>query len=205
MWVPKVPRRWDFCGCPPCGLCFDWAEPRREPKVVRQEEPNFTELEVRVMAGLDKMVEDLLGKPADQATPEEKGKVELVAEQMHERNIIRAASGEPPPEPEGGATFQEAENQKWFEKRIAEKAKNQQAEREYQERLNRRKNLDSIDWNEETKKAEKEQEEKLKKEAEAEARKQAMKPDRQEQKEREKEAYERLRRKYDYSYDPRKW
>jgi hypothetical protein len=25
MWVEKIPRRADFCGCPGCTLCYDWA------------------------------------------------------------------------------------------------------------------------------------------------------------------------------------
>lgn len=25
MWVEKIPRRADFCGCPGCSLCYDWA------------------------------------------------------------------------------------------------------------------------------------------------------------------------------------
>jgi hypothetical protein len=29
MWVPKVPRRPDFCGCPPCPLCYDWVDENR--------------------------------------------------------------------------------------------------------------------------------------------------------------------------------
>ena len=24
-WVEKIPRRFDFCGCPGCTLCYDWA------------------------------------------------------------------------------------------------------------------------------------------------------------------------------------
>lgn len=24
-WVPRTPKRSDFCGCPPCPLCFCWA------------------------------------------------------------------------------------------------------------------------------------------------------------------------------------
>lgn len=27
MIVPKNPRRWDFCGCPPCPLCYDLVNP----------------------------------------------------------------------------------------------------------------------------------------------------------------------------------
>jgi len=26
MWIEKVPRRFDFCGCPGCPLCYDWAD-----------------------------------------------------------------------------------------------------------------------------------------------------------------------------------
>jgi hypothetical protein len=36
MWVEKIPRRSDFCGCPGCGLCYDWAtdEGAKVPGVV---------------------------------------------------------------------------------------------------------------------------------------------------------------------------
>ena len=30
-WVEKVPRRYDFCGRPPCEICYDWIGPDGEP------------------------------------------------------------------------------------------------------------------------------------------------------------------------------
>lgn len=166
MWIPKVPRRWDFCGCPPCGLCFNWVAPRREPKTVKESDPIVCE-EI-VMDGLVKMTEDLLGKPAEQATLEEKAQVEKVALQIHERNIINAASGEGPKAPEGGATFEQEEENKWFEAAINRAGASRRAEKAYQGQVNKPKTLDQMDWgaSEEAKNVEKEKEEKLKKEAE---------------------------------------
>jgi hypothetical protein len=50
MWVPKVPRRPDFCGCPPCPLCYDWADEGKE-----------------VMQGFLKFCLDMLGRTLEDA------------------------------------------------------------------------------------------------------------------------------------------
>lgn len=46
MWVEKVPRRSDFCGCPGCPLCYNWVEPLVVDHEVTQEskKPSFQEI-----------------------------------------------------------------------------------------------------------------------------------------------------------------
>lgn len=64
MWVKKIPERYDFCGRPPCGLCFDWVEPNAAP-----------------VEGIVKMGRDILGK--DEITPKERKQLEKAAERVH--------------------------------------------------------------------------------------------------------------------------
>lgn len=175
MWVVKRPKRSDFCGCPPCGLCFDWVEPQRPvPEWVTDDTPIPKGLQAPV-DGLIKMTEDLTGKPFAEATKEEKEQVKGIAQDMHAKAIIRKIEGGP--EPDTGMTFQEAEENRWFEANIKAKREAREAEKKYQDKLNQPKSLDAMDWgaSEEAKKvleeAGEQQEKGLKKAAKDEAKK----------------------------------
>lgn len=53
-WVVKKPKRSDFCGCPPCPLCFDW---QTEPPAARVQDAWVQE----IISGMSKFTEDMLG------------------------------------------------------------------------------------------------------------------------------------------------
>src|SRR5579872_7519657 len=66
-WVVKNPRRPDFCGCPPCPLCYDWAD------------------KSSVNDGLRQFMFDLLkGK---EPTKEEERTLTEAAQAIHVRNL----------------------------------------------------------------------------------------------------------------------
>lgn len=68
MWVPRTPKRADFCGCPPCPLCFCWAGGER------------------ITDGIDQMALDMLGRPA---TDGERAILQDSAEKIHAGNLAR--------------------------------------------------------------------------------------------------------------------
>lgn len=71
MWIPKTPRRSDFCGRPPCSLCFDWAEDNG----------------IDTKKGIDKMIDDLLeGKAPTEA---QRKTIEDAAQRIHDGNLLR--------------------------------------------------------------------------------------------------------------------
>jgi len=72
MWIVKIPKRYDFCGMPPCGLCFDWVEGESAP-----------------VDGIVKMARDVLGK--DSITAEEERQLIAAAEHVH---VIKKAEAE---------------------------------------------------------------------------------------------------------------
>lgn len=125
--VIKIPKRSDFCGCPPCGLCFDWVD----------DEPRAP-----IVDGLVKMAEDVTGKPIAKVTEPELKVVKAAAQEIHERNL----AGIVPPEvqPKDGTTFKEAEESKWFHLNLNERRKAREAEKKYQEEKNKPKTLDRL-------------------------------------------------------------
>lgn len=72
MWIVKIPKRYDFCGMPPCGLCFDWVEGESAP-----------------VDGIVKMARDVLGK--ESITEEEERQLIAAAEHVH---VIKKAEAE---------------------------------------------------------------------------------------------------------------
>lgn len=84
MYVPKVPRRSDFCGSPPCPLCFDWVEPV-PPEEVKKSDPLEAPVGYRI-DGMRKMTEEILGKDAE-PTNEQKAQLYQGAETVHLRNL----------------------------------------------------------------------------------------------------------------------
>lgn len=78
MFVPKKPKRIDFCGCPPCPLCYVWVEP---PPPIEQvvEEPKEVD-------GIVKMGQIILGRDP---TPDEMPALKRAAETIHEQNLLR--------------------------------------------------------------------------------------------------------------------
>lgn len=138
MFVPKVPRRYDFCGCPPCGLCFDYVQPA--PPV----EDNT--LEQMVVDGLIKMTEDLTGKAIAECTEAEVKQVKGIAEDMHNRNLVRQVEGLPPDE-DGAVFVNEKEELYWLEKNITMKREAQEKQKKYEAaRAEKKPSLDEINW-----------------------------------------------------------
>lgn len=88
MYVPKVPRRRDFCGCPPCGICFDWVEPA-PPKEVEKSDPIDTSDPVATgyrTDGVRKMIEEILG-PDVTPTADQKAQIYEGAMLAHLYNL----------------------------------------------------------------------------------------------------------------------
>jgi hypothetical protein len=77
MWVPRTPKRADFCGCPPCPICFCWAGG-----------DTLTD-------GMDKFAQDVLGEPRA-PTAAEKKILDESAERIHVGNLERAKQPEVP-------------------------------------------------------------------------------------------------------------
>jgi hypothetical protein len=76
MWVPKSPRPANFCGEPPCPLCFVYVEPKRE------------------LSGLEKMAIDLFGKPLAQLSLAERDLLDSLGQRIHTQGL---PSSPPPP------------------------------------------------------------------------------------------------------------
>lgn len=86
MFVPKVPRRVDFCGCPPCPLCFDFVEPT-PPVQVQEEEPIEAPVLVEERVdGIVQMGKAVLGRVP---RPDEMPALLKAAETIHEQNKLR--------------------------------------------------------------------------------------------------------------------
>lgn len=119
-----------------------------------------------VVDGVDKMAMDLLAKPLEEITPEEKAQVRGIAEDMHGRNLVKGVEGQPPDS--GGAVFDDPEDLKWCEIRANNFLKEKAKEKAYQEELaaaaKRKVNLDDMEWG---KKQNEEQEQKLSEQAAA--------------------------------------
>lgn len=192
MFVPKVPRRYDFCGCPPCALCFDWVEPV-PPQPTPEEEQTCEPVRVD---GIDKAAMDLTGKPLAEITNEEKGQVRAYMDDFHQRAFINAMKGTTPPE--DGAFFVEGTDLTWFEQRIKQKAESNNSEKKYQENLKKPKVLDHIDMTN----VEDEEKEKKEKLLQEEAKKEASKENRRKQE--QEAARQRLLNSYQGMpmYDP---
>lgn len=92
-WIVKNPKRSDFCGCPGCPLCYDWAEYKEEEAqidlVVEIEEEAPEPEIVSVISGVDKMAGDLLGR---KATSDERAALRDGAVLIHEGNKLRNAA-----------------------------------------------------------------------------------------------------------------
>lgn len=84
MFVPKTPQRFDFCGCPPCPLCFDYVEPA-PPVEVKKEDP-IVEAKPVVVDGVLKMGRELLGR---EPTEYEMVALKKGAQTIHEQNLLR--------------------------------------------------------------------------------------------------------------------
>lgn len=78
MWQVKIPKRNDFCGCPPCPLCYIWGD----------------DLTQDLVDGIQKMKDDLLeiSKPKGflgerKLSSDEEKAIEDAAELIHARNL----------------------------------------------------------------------------------------------------------------------
>jgi hypothetical protein len=89
MWVPRTPKRADFCGCPPCPICYAWADGNGTDPV----------------DGIEQMARDMLGRAP---SPQEKATLEQSAEKIHIGNLARVKETE-----ERIAAREAAEEQRW--------------------------------------------------------------------------------------------
>lgn len=203
-WVIKIPKRSDFCGCPPCPLCFVFVD---EDKLKRDQEAGIKKLEdkAEVLSGIEKMARDLLGEIP--ATPEQTKTLEDAAEKIHARNLVAQVEGPR----NDGATFEEMDRAKRLEMQVKSGLKEARKLEEAKKRADIKpkpgKTLDDMDFDppkpvpprpktvEELakEKAEKtlQEIERLKKEAQKEV-----------QREREKVMADRMKGPRDYAYDP---
>ncbi len=94
MFVPKIPKRSDFCGCPPCHLCFDWVEPAPPVELTTE-----TPLEIRISAEI-KIATDLVGRIP---TPAEVKQVAKGLEGLHTKANLESTTS---PEDKGKANQQ---------------------------------------------------------------------------------------------------
>jgi hypothetical protein len=105
MWIPRTPRRPDFCGCPPCPLCFDWASDEG----------------LKIEDGMQKFTRDMLGDRAPSA--QEKETLDEAADRVHLGNLNRKIEQE-------AAQEQRllAEDIHWIERKTSEIAAQRRAE-----------------------------------------------------------------------------
>lgn len=94
-FVPKVPMRPDFCGCPPCPLCFDIVD----------------DAGGRV-DGFESMVRSLAGKGSEELAPEARAELEGAAESIHAANLARAQDPD--------AALREADRRQHLERQLAQ-------------------------------------------------------------------------------------
>lgn len=81
MWIPKRPKPGDFCGCPPCPICFDWQSPEAD---TRDRYEKLWE-EKKIMDGMTKFLQDMA--PQGRELGEAKtAQLKAVAEEIHEKN-----------------------------------------------------------------------------------------------------------------------
>lgn len=180
MWRKKDYPKYGFCGCPPCGLCFDWVEPAP---------PEAPKEEVTVIDGLDKMAMDITGKTdPDTVTTTERGAMQEYCEGVHERRMTDTL-GPKPIDPDAIA-LTPPEEMLWIDRQIKEKRLAKESEKAYQAARNKPKSLDEMGWGEEQRKAE--QDEELKKKADEEAKLQKRKDD----KKAYQDAFDRMRNRY---------
>lgn len=80
MWVPRTPKRADFCGCPPCPLCYDWAT---DAPAGRVQDAWVQE----IISGMTKFTQDMLDGTAP--TEAEEQVLKDAAEKIHVANLSR--------------------------------------------------------------------------------------------------------------------
>lgn len=78
MYVVKKPKRSDFCGCPPCPLCYDWVDDIEAKK---------PEEERKVVPGIIAMGMQLMGK--QELTRPEIALMEEAGDRIHVANLAR--------------------------------------------------------------------------------------------------------------------
>lgn len=103
-WVEKVPRRYDFCGCPPCGLCYDYVEDLKDPAI-----------EQAKIEGIAKMALDLLGR---MPTAPERQRLEEEADRAHaiKRSIL---DRKPPPISDLVEEYDKNQQEQYFNQQLA--------------------------------------------------------------------------------------
>jgi hypothetical protein len=136
MFVAKTPKRSDFCGCPPCPLCFDFVEPA-PPRVVEVEAvEELPYIEPVVIDGLEKMARDLLGR---EPNAEERKIMKEAGERVHVNNLNAKIERD-----KLIAERSEQAQTEHFNKKLMAKIKGIQAERNQPKPLNHI-NIDDMD------------------------------------------------------------
>lgn len=77
-WVVRIPKRPDFCGCPPCPLCYNWAT---EPPAGRVQDKWVQE----IIDGMSKFTQDMVGTKTPTANEAEV--LNGAAEAIHAGNL----------------------------------------------------------------------------------------------------------------------
>lgn len=77
-WIVRIPKRPDFCGCPPCPLCYNWGS---EPPAGRVQDKWVQE----IIDGMSKFKGDMLGGRAPTANETEV--LNAAAEAIHVGNL----------------------------------------------------------------------------------------------------------------------
>lgn len=123
MWVPKTPRPGDFCGCPPCPICFDWADTDEEQfeamralvelfgGTVRTEKNMEARQTIAFIPGVVKMTVDLVGT-AVPPTPAQVRTLVEAAERIHVGNLAKLKA-----RPDG-AFFHEEDDKQFTERQV---------------------------------------------------------------------------------------
>lgn len=81
-WVVKIPKRRDFCGLPPCPLCFDWVE--EQPVTVTIQEIQAEPVKI---GGFDKFCLDMVGKRPWDIQETVLRQLEDEAEKIHKEKV----------------------------------------------------------------------------------------------------------------------
>lgn len=77
MWVPRTPKRADFCGCPPCPICYCWADGEK------------------ITDGVSKMIDNLIETMGGvQPTTDQRADLVKVADKIHVSNLARTKETE---------------------------------------------------------------------------------------------------------------
>lgn len=119
MWIEKVPRRFDFCGCPGCPLCYNWGE---DPPVVLALETGALPQEVvQVAPTFDEQMVLIYG--TDRPRPKDIKEYEYCHVYVHSGQMDKEDA-------ERQQEIKEAEEEMWFSRWLSHERRNPRIERQ---------------------------------------------------------------------------